>query len=95
MKVKSRLPDERKKGVVYQIPCNDCDHVYTEIKIRENSKSMYDGAQKAVKMNDPNNGIADHVAKSQHSIDWPGEQLKGTGKGEQWKLLKSGEAGGP
>ena len=29
MKVKSRLPDEKKKGVVYQIPCNNCDYVYT------------------------------------------------------------------
>ena len=29
MKVKSWLPDEKKKDVVYQIPCNNCDYVYT------------------------------------------------------------------
>ena len=26
--------------------------------------------KRAVKMSDPNNGIAVHVAESQHSIDW-------------------------
>ena len=25
----SRLPEERKRGVVYQIHCNNCEHVYT------------------------------------------------------------------
>ena len=29
MRVKSRLPDDKSRGVVYQIPCNNCDHVYT------------------------------------------------------------------
>jgi len=29
MRVKSRLPDDKGRGVVYQIPCNNCDHVYT------------------------------------------------------------------
>ena len=29
MRVKSRLPDDKRRGVVYQILCNNCDHVYT------------------------------------------------------------------
>ena len=29
MRVKSQVPEEKKKGVVYQVPCKDCDGVYT------------------------------------------------------------------
>ena len=29
MRVKVHLPDNKRRGVVYQIPCNNCDHVYT------------------------------------------------------------------
>ena len=31
--------------------------------------------RRAVKMSDPNNGIAAHVAKTQHSIDWSGAKV--------------------
>ena len=31
--------------------------------------------KRAVKTSDPNNGIAVHVAKSQHSIDWSGARM--------------------
>ena len=62
MKVKSRLPDERKKGVVYQIPCNSCDHVYTGESKRTLKVRMTEH-RRAVKMGDPNNGIAVHVGK--------------------------------
>ena len=29
MRVKSRVPEEKKKGIVYQVPCKDCNGVYT------------------------------------------------------------------
>ena len=37
--------------------------------------------KREVKMSDPNNGIAVHVAESQHSIDWPGAKVVRTVKG--------------
>ena len=80
MKVKSRLPDEKKKGVVYQIPCNNCDYVYTGESKRTLKVRMTEH-KRAVKMSDPNNGIAVHVAKSQHSIDWPGAKVMRTVQG--------------
>ena len=80
MKVKSRLPDEKKKVVVYQIPCNNCDYVYTGESKRTLKVRMTEH-KRAVKMSDPNNGIAVHVAKSQHSIDWPGAKVMRTVQG--------------
>ena len=69
MKVKSRLPDDKRRGVVYQIPCNDCDHVYTGESKRTLKIRMAEH-RRAVQKSDHNNGIAVHVAKSHHSIDW-------------------------
>ena len=70
----SRLPDLRKKGVVYQIPCSNCDQVYTGESKRILKVRMSEH-KRAVKTSDPNNGIAVHVAKSQHSIDWSGARV--------------------
>ena len=74
MKVKPRLPDERKKGVVYQIPCNNCDHEYMG-ESKKTLKVRMTEHRQAMKMSDPNNGIAVHVAKTQHSIDWSGAKV--------------------
>ena len=74
MRVKSRLPDLRKKGVVYQIPCSNCDQVYTG-ESKRTLKVRMSEHKRAVKTSDPNNGIAVHVAKSQHSIDWSGARV--------------------
>ena len=51
---------------MYQIPCGDCDQVYTG----ESNRTLKVWHKRVVKKSDPNNGIAVHVAKSQHRIDW-------------------------
>lgn len=28
VKVKEPIPELKKKGVVYEVPCSDCDHMY-------------------------------------------------------------------
>ena len=44
--------------------------------------------KRAVKMSDSNNGIAVHVAKSQHSIDWPGAKVVRTVQGYwEWRTM--------
>ena len=54
---------------MYQIPCNSCDYVYTGESKRTMKLHMAEH-RRAIQKSDPNNGIAVHVAKSQHSIDW-------------------------
>ena len=95
MKVKSRLPDDKRRGVVYQIPCNNCDHVYTGESKRTLKIRMVEH-RRAVQKSDPYNGIAVHVAKSHHSIDWKKaravKSVQGTGNKELWKPSRSRRA---
>ena len=60
MRVMSHLPDDKRRGVVYQMPCNNCDHVCTEESKRTLKIRMAEHRQKS----DPNNGIVVHVAES-------------------------------
>ena len=69
MRVKSQVPEERKKGVVYQVPCKDCDGVYTGESKRTLKVRLMEH-KRAVVRRDVNNGIVVHVAKNEHSIDW-------------------------
>ena len=60
---------EKKKRIVYQVPCKDCDGVYTgeskgTLKVRLTEHKC------AVVGSDVNNGIAVHVSKNEHSVDW-------------------------
>ena len=58
--VKNSIPDERKKGVVYEIPCMDCEQVY----IGETGRTMQKRVTEhktAVRKYDKNNGIAVHA----------------------------------
>ena len=69
MRVKSRVPEEKKKGIVYQVPCKDCDGVYTG-ESKRTLKVRLTEHKRAVVRSDVNNGIAVHVARNEHSIDW-------------------------
>ena len=69
MRVKSRHPEDKKKGVIYQIPCGDCDQLYIGESKRTLKIRMAEH-KRAVLRSDPNNGIAVHVAKSEHRINW-------------------------
>ena len=58
----------KKKGVVYQVPCADCDSVYIGETGRTLEKRLSEH-RGAVKRNDLKNGIAVHAWKTQHRVD--------------------------
>ena len=69
MRVKLQIPEEKKKDIVYQVPCKDCDGVYTgeskrKLKVRLTERKH------AVVRSDISNSITVHVSKNEHSIDW-------------------------
>ena len=69
MKVKNQVPEEKKKAVVYQVPCKDCHQLYmgeTEWTLKVRLAEH----RRAVQKSDVNNGIAMHVANTSHNIDW-------------------------
>ena len=83
MKLKTRVPEERIRGVVYEVPCKDCSKTYvgetkTMLKVR-----ILEHKQ-AVKRGDSKNGITVHVHETQHGIDWNGAQMKKM-EGNYWK----------
>ena len=87
VKVKQPRDDKMKKGVVYEVPCRDCNSVY----IGETSTTLekcLSEHKNAVKKHDTNNGIAVHAWNLQHQvdIDWEaakqGQQRSITGRGE-------------
>ena len=70
MNVKNRVPEEKKKkAVVYQVPCKDCCKLYTG-ESKRTLKVRLAECKRAVQKSDVNNGIAMHVANTNHSIDW-------------------------
>ena len=69
MKVKNPVPAEKKKGVVYEIPCQDCAQVYVGETGRTLKKRISEHKQ-AVKRFDDKNGIAVHHFKHNHRIAW-------------------------
>ena len=71
----SSQPALKKKGVVYQIPCADCNCVY----IRETGRTLEKRLSEhrgVVKRNDMKNGIAVHAWKTQHRVDWEAATVK-------------------
>ena len=57
------------KGVVYSIPCADCPATYIGETGRTLKVCMAEH-KRAVKNKDPLNGIAVHVQKTAHNINW-------------------------
>ena len=57
VKVKNKIPEEKNTGVVYEVPYQDCDHVYVGEMSRTLKKRLSEHKQ-AVK--NTKNGIAVH-----------------------------------
>ena len=77
VRVKSPTPDLKKKGVVYEIPCKDCDKCYIGETGRTLMKRMTEH-KLAVRCGDTNNGIAVHAWDAQHHVDWEGAKIRET-----------------
>ena len=67
VKVKEPMPELKRKGVVYEVPCNDCDHVYIGKTGRTLEKRLKEH-RSAVKKNDWRNGIAVHAWDTGHQV---------------------------
>ena len=73
--VKKRLPEEKKRSVVYQVPYKGCDQVYIG-ETRRNLKIRLAEHRQAVRQVDDKNRIAVHVQTCNHSIDWEGARVE-------------------
>ena len=76
VRVKNRIPEDRRKGVIYEIPCQDCEKVYIGETGRTLKKRVSEHKQAVRKFN-MNNGVATHVHNEDHRIDWEGAKVIG------------------
>ena len=67
--VKHPREDKKKKGVIYEVPCKDCECVYIGETGRTLEKRLSEH-KNAVKKQDTKNGIAVHSWTNQHQVDW-------------------------
>lgn len=75
--VKDKLPKEKFPGVVYRIPCTDCDHVYigeTGDFQRRLKERCYDVKKEKVS----SNALAEHSVSKGHDIDWASAHVLAT-----------------
>ena len=73
--VKNRTPHETKKGVVYEVPCADCGHVYigeTGWTLKKRLKEH----DYAVRRGDPKNGTAVHAWENDHRVNWEAAKVR-------------------
>ena len=83
MNVKNRIPEERKREVVYEVPCKECHLSYIG-ETKRNLRVRIGEHKQAVKRGDPRNGIAVYAHQSQHAINWDGAKVKRSVSG-YWK----------
>ena len=69
VKVKTPTPADRRKGIVYKVPCKECGKCYIRETQRTLKFSLGEHKQE-VKSGDSRKGIVVHAHKSNPSIDW-------------------------
>ena len=80
MQVKNRTPELKQTGVVYKVSCKDCPEVYVGER-KGTLKVRLSEHRQAVRQGDPKNGIAVHVQKTNHCINWDGATVQRRAKG--------------
>ena len=73
-KVKTPQPDVMRKGVVYRVPCMDCDVAYIGETGRNLQRRLKEHKY-AVKRGDEKNGIAVHAKTHHHQVNWDGAEV--------------------
>ena len=73
MKVKKRVPEDKRIGVVYEVPCKDCSSTYVR-ETKRKLKVRLEEHRQAVKRGDPKNQIPVHAHNTQHANGWMGQK---------------------
>ena len=67
------IAEEEKKGVVYEVPCKECEHIYI-CETKRTLKKRLTKHKAAVKRGDESSGIAMHAWKN--NTDQTGKELQ-------------------
>ena len=75
VKVKQPTPKLDTKGVIYEVPCGECNHVYIG-KTGRTLRKRFIEHKVAVKKCANQNGITVHAWKPGHQVDWESAKVK-------------------
>ena len=67
---KDPVPSSNKSGVVYQIPCADCNKSYIGQTGRNLSQRIKEHQKAVATFNTDTSALAEHVLSKDHHIDW-------------------------
>ena len=81
MRVNTAVEEDAKKGVVYEVPCCNCEHVYIGGDWQESERLKEH--QYTVKKENMQTGIATHAYQQQHSVDWDAAKVHCTEQEEE------------
>ena len=84
MRVKTHIPEDRKRGVVYEVPHKECHQTYIG-ETKRMLKVRLGEHEQVMKHVDPKNGIAVHTHELNHTIDWDGTRVKSSGMTGYWQ----------
>ena len=102
---KDKRPPQETAGVVYEIPCKDCDKVYVGetgrrfgVREKEHKKDVeqlegvkYTRSQRKSSLAEQHqSALTDHAAQTNHTIDWDGVKLPA--KDPNWNIRGIKEA---
>ena len=73
-RVKTARPDMKKKDVIYEVPCMDCNMSYIG-KTGRNLKKRLVEHKAAFRRGDRKNGIAVHMQDYNHCMNWEAAQV--------------------
>ena len=68
-------PGEVKEGVIYRVPCRECDAVYIGETLRSLEERLKEHKRHVEKSDPKGSAIAEHMLKIGHSIAWDKAQV--------------------
>ena len=72
---KDPLTPEEKTGLIYLVPCSDCEHVYIG-QTKRDLKTRLAEHKRAIKFQRPEqSALCEHVMQFDHIIDWSNSQI--------------------
>ena len=83
VRVKQPREDKKKKGVIYEVPCKDCECAYIGETSRTLEKRLSE-LKNGVKKHDTKNGIAVHSWTNQHQVNWEAAKTREV-EGNYWR----------
>ena len=73
--LKDSIPEKSRKGVIYRVPCKECDAVYIGETLRNLEERLKEHKRHVEKSDPKGSAIAEHVLKTGHSIAWDKAQV--------------------